>query len=217
MPLFKRALIMLIVLAGVGTLGLVSYSYFFLAHNEDSSLRGETAVSTSQLIVRTSRGTFIDRSAKLTPDQAFPYPGYLAPGLILSDLKGQTASLSSFRGKPILLNFWGTWCPPCRVEMPDLERFYESYGDRVTVIGINYPTVGEKPSEIAAFLKSYRITYPNLIDAKGEAFVQYRLTGVPTSFFIDAQGIIRGLWTGPMTVADMVAGFGKTTIDLGAL
>jgi len=216
MALFKKILVALIVLAGVGTLSLVSYSYFFLAHNRDSGLRGETAVNTSQLIVRTGSGTFIDKRAKLTPDQAFPYPGYLAPDLMLTDLKGQSASLSSFRGKPILLNFWGTWCPPCRVEMPDLQKFYERYGDRIAVLGINYPTVGEKPAEIERFLKSNGITYPNLIDAKGEAFVEYRLTGVPTSFFIDARGVIRGIWTGPMTVNDMVAGFEKTALDLGA-
>jgi thiol-disulfide isomerase/thioredoxin len=212
MALLRKILICLIVLAGVGTLGLVSYSYFFVAHNQDSSLRGETAVNTSQLIVRTGHGTFIDKRAKLTPDMAFPYPGSLAPELTLSDLLGQTASLSSLRGKPVLLNFWATWCPPCRVEIPDLQKFYERYGDRITVLGIDY---GETSVEVTDFLKHNGITYVNLMDPQGTAFVDYRLTGVPTSFFIDAQGIIRGLWQGPMTVDDMVAGFEKTTLALG--
>ncbi len=116
--------------------------------------------------------------------------------------------LSELRGKPVLLNFWATWCPPCRKEVPDLQKFHEQYGDKITLLGINF---GEEAQDVRAFMKRYAATYPTLMDANGKVFVLYQLTGLPTSFWVDQQGIVRGMWLGAMKTEDMVIGFRKTT------
>jgi len=92
--------------------------------------------------------------------------------------------------------------------MPDLQQFFSSYGDRISVIGINW---NDQAQTVREFLTQYGITYTNVLDTDGKVFVLYRLTGLPTSFFIDESGIIRGQWLGAMSVADMVAAFQKTT------
>lgn len=204
----KRLLLIVIVLTVIGITGLVTYSYLFLGKKQESALRGETAVLTSALIIRTSRGVFIDKDAPVKEEISAPYPGYRAPDFALPDLNGNLVRLSDFRGKPVLLNFWATWCPPCRKEIPDLQRFHEQYGDKIVLLGIDW---GEDVEEVKRFLERYRATYPQLMDKDGRFFVLYQLTGLPTSYWIDEQGIVRGIWLGAMKTEDMVAGFQKTT------
>lgn len=196
------------VLLGTGITGLVTYSYFFVESGEDVTVRGETAVNSNKLVFRTSRGEFVDKRAEVNKNTIAPYPGYLAPDFAFEDLDGNLVSLSDFRGKPVLLNFWATWCPPCRKEIPDLQAFHEQYGDRVVLLGIDW---SEDREEVRSFLRRYGATYPNVIDKSGEFFVKYQLIGLPTSFWIDEQGVIRGMWLGSMSMDDMVAGFEKTT------
>jgi len=127
-----------------------------------------------------------------------PKVGALAPPFELETPSGEKASLESFRGRPLILNFWATWCPPCRAEMPDLQAFYErNQGRGVVVIGIDQ---GEDAKAVNEFLSEFepRITYPILLDKDGEVSRKYRLFGLPSSFFIDSDGIIRALWPGFM-------------------
>lgn len=199
-------------LLAIGVTGLVTYSYFFLQQRAESPgelrSRGETAVQQSGLILTFSRGTFIDKKAEVNEDIVAPYPGYRAPDFAFEDLEGNLVRLSDLRGKPVLLNFWATWCPPCRKEIPDLQKFHDEYGDRIVLLGINW---GEDVAEVQRFLERYGATYTNLMDKNGKFFVLYRLTGLPTSYWIDEEGIIRGMWLGAMELEDMVAGFEKTT------
>jgi len=134
--------------------------------------------------------------------------GFRAPDFAFEDLEGRVWRLSELKGKPVLLNFWATWCPPCRKEIPDLQAFHEQYGDRIVLLGINW---GEDPEDVRAFLERYGATYTNLLDRDGLFFVKYQLTGLPTSYWIDEEGIIRGMWLGAMSLEDMVEGFRKTT------
>ncbi|MFQ5795324.1 MAG: TlpA family protein disulfide reductase [Candidatus Bipolaricaulia bacterium] len=209
--MIKKLLVFMVVLLGLGVTSLITYSYFFIGRNQDASIRGETAVNSSALILRTSRGIFIDKAAEVNADLVAPYPGYRAPDFAFEDLDGNLVRLSDFRGKPVLLNFWATWCPPCRKEVPDLQAFHEQYGDKIVLLGIDW---GEDEAEVNRFLKRYGATYTNLLDKNGQFFVLYQLTGLPTSYWIDDQGVIRGLWLGAMSLDDMVAGFEKTTYAL---
>jgi len=204
--ILKYAAIGATVLAGVGVLALVAYSYFFL--DPGAKTPNISEVDTSEMVARSSRGEFLDKSASVRPDQTAAQLGYRAPDFTLSDFEGHDAALSQFRGTPVLLNFWGTWCAPCRAEMPALQSFHERYGDRVAIVGINWD---HEISEAREFLDNLGITYTNLIDRQGKMFVQYGLTALPTSFWIDERGVIMGYWNGAMDEETMLQGFQKTT------
>jgi len=211
--MLKKLLIGIVVLLGIGITGLVTYSYFFMGKTPQSlgelRQRGEQAsLDRSSLILSFSRGRFLDKDAEVNADITTPYPGYRAPEFTLEDLEGNWVRLSDFRGKPVLLNFWATWCPPCRKEVPDLQKFHEEFGDKIVLLGINW---GEALEEVKDFVNRYGVSYTNVMDKDGKFFVLYALTGLPTSYWIDEQGIIRGMWLGAMSVEDMVEGFKKTT------
>lgn len=200
---------------GAAVLGLVAYSYFFLNPTDDLRVRGETAVNTSALILTTSQGRFLDKREPLDPQTpAAPALGAPAPDFELADLQGRSVRLSQFLGRPVLLNFWATWCPPCRKEMPDLQAFSERYGDRIQVLGVNLDfaaKVSTTNQVVLDFLQEYGVTYLNLRDPIGESVTRYRLTGFPVTFWIDPAGFIRGVWFGAMRQDDIVTGFRKIT------
>jgi len=204
--MIKYGFITLVVLLGLAILGLVTYSYLFV--DPGQRFQPNREVLTSDLIAQTSQGAFLDKQAQVQAHEEAPRLGYLAPDFSLPDFEGKAVQLSGFRGQPVLLNFWATWCPPCRKEMPDLERFHEQYSDKIVVLGINW---NDDTQEAANSLKDYEITYKNVIDRDGKVFVSYQLTALPTSFWIDEAGVIRGFWLGPMTTETMVQGFQKTT------
>lgn len=194
--MLRRTLIGLVIVFGAAMLGLIGYSFF----------SAKTAQQLSRLILREGQSIFLQAGDPIHLEQEAPRLGYLAPDFRLPDLAGKPTALSDYRGKPLLLNFWATWCPPCRAEMPDLERFYQLHGDQIGLLGVNW---GEPQATVLVFLKKLKISYPNLLDEGGTAFVKYQLTGIPTSFFIDAQGLIRGISVGPMSTERIEAGFAK--------
>ena len=115
--------------------------------------------------------------------------GEPAPGFKLQNLDGQSISLSDLRGKPVMLNFWATWCPPCRSEMPYIQEIYEEWsGKGLEVLAIN---IGESPSKVKEFLQSYNLSLPVLLDTKQAAARKYNVPPIPTTFFIDKDGTIQ--------------------------
>ncbi|MFQ5804296.1 MAG: peroxiredoxin family protein [Candidatus Methylomirabilales bacterium] len=120
-----------------------------------------------------------------------PQVGYLAPDFALPSLDGKTVRLSDFRGKKgVFINFWATWCPPCRLEMPTMEQVYQEYQSRGLEILAVSIDVGSK-SVVKNFMREFRLTFPALLDPKGEVMHLYRLFSIPGSFLIDKRGIIR--------------------------
>ncbi len=115
--------------------------------------------------------------------------GKPAPDFQLQSLDGQTVSLSSFHGKPVLINFWTTWCSPCRVEMPYIQQIHEEWsGVGLILLAIN---IGESSSKVESFMQSYNLSLPVLLDTSGDVAQRYNITGIPTTFFIDKDGIIQ--------------------------
>lgn len=109
----------------------------------------------------------------------------LAPDFTLRSFMGAPVTLSANRGKAVILNFWASWCVPCREEMPNLERAWQEFRPQgVVVIGIN---VGDDYDDAAAFLKELAITYPNVFDPGQTRLHAYGVTGLPTTFFLDSQ------------------------------
>ncbi len=131
-----------------------------------------------------------------------PQKGFLAPEFKLQTADGQTVALSDYRGKAVLVNLWATWCPPCRAEMPTIEKVYQDYKDQgLIVLGVN-ATNQDDPTAVAPFIKQYSITFPILLDVNGEASSLYELRSLPTSFFIGRDGIIKEVVVGgPMSEA----------------
>jgi len=126
-----------------------------------------------------------------------------APDFTLKDLDGNTVRLSDLRGKVVFLNFWATWCPPCRAEMPDIEKVHRKYRDQdVVVLGID---LRESASTVRPFVEDGGYTWAFLLDTTGEVGSMYRVGAIPTSFFIDKKGIIRAVTIGGMTAATMEA------------
>jgi len=120
--------------------------------------------------------------------------GNLALNFQLSNLEGKTVSLSDLRGKPVLLNFWATWCNPCRVEMPYIQQVYEEWSGRgLVVLAIN---LGESPAKVKEFVQGYGLSFPVLLDTKGDVAEKYNIRYIPTTLFIDKNGIIQVKITG---------------------
>lgn len=126
--------------------------------------------------------------------------------LELTDQFGNTHTLSDYKGKVIFLNFWATWCGPCRNEMPDIQKLYEEYSAqgedaKVVILGIAGPGIGQEGSaeEIADFMEENGYTYPVLMDAGGEMFTRYGISAFPTTFMIDKDGNVYGYVPGQMT------------------
>jgi thiol-disulfide isomerase/thioredoxin len=118
------------------------------------------------------------------------------PSLNLEDLKGKKVDLKSFKGKVIFLNFWATWCGPCKEEMPSIEALYQRFKDRDFIfltISVDYE--GSKP--VREFIEKNRYTFPVLVDQKSETLDIFEVTGIPTTFVIDKQGKLLGKAIGP--------------------
>ena len=135
------------------------------------------------------------------PEAGTPAPAF---SLVLYDEhRGglpKTISLADLRGKPVILNFWASWCIPCRDEAPEFEAASRRYKDQVVFLGANWLEV-----EAAAlpYLKQQGITYANGFDTQQQVARAYRITGVPETFFIDRNGILRQIETRPLTGADL--------------
>lgn len=118
-------------------------------------------------------------------------PPVPAPDFTLQDMDGEEHALSDFRGKVVMLNFWGTWCPPCRREMPSLERLYRKYKDRgLTVVAVNQWEDPDLVFEFTGHL-SPAPTFSILFDRESRIAEQYNVKGLPTTFLLDKKGNIR--------------------------
>ena len=130
------------------------------------------------------------RGGKAAPEVR-PEVGYMAPDFALPSLDGNTVRLSDFRGKKaIFLNFWATWCPPCRLEMPTMEKAYQEYKSQGLEILAVSVDAGQK-SVVKNFLQEFKLTFPALLDPDMEVLRLYRMFSLPATFLIDKQGIIR--------------------------
>ncbi|WP_376796994.1 TlpA family protein disulfide reductase [Thermogemmatispora sp.] len=119
-----------------------------------------------------------------------PAPDFTLP--VYGGSGGPTVSLKALRGHPVVINFWSESCDPCRREVPLLQRTYEQYGARGTfvLLGINQ---ADPKEDIASFGRAFKVTYPLLFDAGGTVNAAYRVTAIPTTYFIDRQGIVRAV------------------------
>ncbi len=130
-----------------------------------------------------------------------PQEGFMAPEFTLETLHGETVTLSELRGTPVLINLWASWCGPCRAEMPAMQRIHEKYKDEFTILAVN-ATNQDNLNAAAAFVNEHGLTFPILLDHDGSVSTQYQLRSLPTSFFVNREGIIEEVVIGgPMSEA----------------
>ncbi|WP_298820406.1 J domain-containing protein [Chloroflexus sp.] len=144
-----------------------------------------------------------------------------APNFSAQELRGGTIELAQYRGKVVLINFWGTWCEPCKRELPALQQAYEQFSDQgLMIIGVNLTDdeqmQGQTIEDVAAFLAQYGVTYPIALDLDGKITEAYRVFPLPTSFFITTDGQIRYVHIGELTLTDIAARFAELRPASGA-
>ncbi len=125
--------------------------------------------------------------------------GQLAPDFSMQFSDGKQIRLSDWQGQPVVLNFWATWCAPCREEMPEFVAAYQRYQeDGLVIVGVN---AQETATQAAGFMKQFNMTFPVALDTRGDVQQLYNVRGLPTSVFIDREGRISERWAGLLSEA----------------
>jgi len=172
----------LILLSLVPLLGMIAALFMLISSGGTSSSTPPTPLPVTQAVSRLA--------------------GRAAPNFELTTLDGGTIRLSSMRGRIVFVNFWATWCEPCKREMPAFQRFMQSQGeDGAVILAVN---IGDKPEDIRKFLEDYNVSgVPVLLDSDYEVQTAYYADLYPTTFVIDPAGIVRDMHLGEMTLNDL--------------
>ncbi|KGP92962.1 cytochrome C biogenesis protein [Pontibacillus chungwhensis BH030062] len=117
--------------------------------------------------------------------------GEYAPNFTVTTFEGKEVKLSDLKDKKVFLNFWATWCPPCRVEMPEMQRFYEEYGEEVEIMAVNVTSTEKSVKDVTSYVHNEEFTFPIYLDRERNAADQYRIPGFPTTYFIGTNGKIQ--------------------------
>lgn len=128
--------------------------------------------------------------------------GNLAPDFELNTLAGETVRLSDYRGQRVIVNFWATWCPPCRAEIPDFQKVYDQ--EDVVILAVNLTESETSENKVTEFVDDFEMTFPVLMDEKSNVSTRYRVQAYPTSYMIDSNGRIQFLAMGAMNYDQMV-------------
>jgi peroxiredoxin len=125
--------------------------------------------------------------------------GMVAPNFILKNLAGEEVSLKDYRGKKVMVNFWATWCPPCKEEMPAMEKFYKKNSKEVEILAVNL----DPQNNVKGFVEEKGLTFPILLDEEGSTQQTYSVISIPTTLILDEQGLILKKHIGSMTFEQM--------------
>lgn len=140
-------------------------------------------------------------------DEVGTLRGNIAPQFELETIDGKVISKEDLKGKKVFINFWATWCPPCRAEMPDMQSFYED--EEVVVLAINLTHTEDSLSTVKSFIEEGEFTFPVLVDPEGKIADMYKVSAYPTSYMLDSDGRIQYMALGAMNYDLMVKEFGK--------
>lgn len=149
-----------------------------------------------------------EKSPKIEKYEKIENPDQLPEGIdvgkkalhfTLADLNGNTIQLSDYKGKRVLINFWGSWCPPCKNEMPLMQKLYEKYQDEnFVILAVNSTVFENRRVDAVRFVEKHGLTFPVPMDEKNQVTSMYDVLSYPTSFFIDSDGVIRSRIIGEM-------------------
>lgn len=194
----KKALLIIVFL---GLFGWVIYSYI------DNTKLSKPQEPTDT-IIRAEPKVDPNEPEKLVEetDEIGLREGNFAPDFELETLAGETVSLSDYRGQRVMLNFWASWCAPCRLEMPDMQKFYEA--DDVVILGVNLTQTKSEADNVQDFVDEFGLTFPILLDVESAVAMLYSIQPIPTTYMIDSNGRIQDKSFGPMNYEMMVEKLG---------
>lgn len=191
----KNITLWILLLSGIGLIALGAMAIWAILVTQSLSPLAQTRVPF----------TFGAAPTAITAVQADPNAigwsvGSQAPEIELKDLNDETVRLSDLRGKPVLVNFWATWCAPCRFEMPLMEKKYRAYkeSEKFVILAVDVKD-DSGVDAVRNFISELSLTFPVLLDSDGSAETAYHILGLPMSFFIDRRGVIRATRVGAMS------------------
>lgn len=192
-PPFERPLVRAAV--GVALLAAVGVALFFIRSDGDDP-GGPTLAGAPTL-----SATIEAEGGLGALDNNPPIVGQPAPDFALRNLDGDVVRLSDLRGKVVFINFWATWCTPCKKELPSIQKLYDEKREvGLEVLAVNWQ---ENADDARAFFESRDLDVPVLIDGSGDVYDQYRLQGLPDSFFVDREGNLAAIYFGELTEEKM--------------
>lgn len=178
----------------MGALGWTVYEFVFVSKEEVTQEEGgNTSQQMNELVE-------VEESDKVGIRK-----GELAPDFELSTIDGETVKLSDYKGKRVMLNFWATWCPPCRAEMPDMQKFQENKD--VQVLAVNLTETESDPDNVQEFMDELNLTLTTPLDAESAVSNEYNVVAYPTTYMIDSNGRIQFIMMGAMNYDFMVQQF----------
>lgn len=157
------------------------------------------------LVFGVSQGLFQPKAGDDSAQSA-PLTGSAAPEFSLQTLDGKDVLSSQFRGKPVLINFWATWCGPCEEEMPLIQKAADQYGQNLIVLGINDD---ETADQVRTFVQQHRLSFHILMDPGSKVTDLYQVRGFPTTYFVNAQGKIQAIQIGEMSAEQLATYLGQ--------
>ncbi len=189
---------------GIGLASVVALAYLFLRNYRRVGNREAVKLAASWgavMLVATMAGytalSPIQSKGGVRIDQA-------APDFKLTDLNGEAVRLSDFQGRTVVLNFWATWCRVCMAEMPHVEKFYQEHKDSdVVVLSVNATTQESNPGLVKEYADKRELSFPIVMDDRGEALGSYGVTAYPTTYVIDPSGIVKGRYLGAFSYENM--------------
>jgi len=144
--------------------------------------------------------------ASAAPAQS-PRVGSVAPEINYKTLEGKRVRLSELRGHPVVVTFWGSWCPPCREEFPALEAAHRRYNQTgLEVLAVNQTSQEIREAHVRKFIAEFPVSFPVLLDKVGSSNRTWQLIGLPTTVFIDSAGVIRQINWGPLPAGELDRG-----------
>ena len=186
----KTLLILCVVLALV----LIGAGVLYNSLADDVQLGG-LVTTPQETQPATEESTVPPESVPATTDTTEP-PVNIAPDFTMLDQEGNEVTLASFFGKPIILNFWASWCGPCKMEMPELQEFYEEYGEEIHFLLVS---VDDSADTAKAFIEKEGYTFPVYFDTTSMGAYTYGASSIPLTFFIDAEGYLTAYYMGAMS------------------
>ncbi|SDQ79456.1 Peroxiredoxin [Virgibacillus subterraneus] len=196
---------LIVIVLAIGMIGWAVYD--FAIANDDTSVQEEDGNISGNSISAPMDEEENAEEEVVNSDEVGLEEGQIAPDFELKTLEGKTVKLSDFRGERVLVNFWATWCPPCREEMPDMQKFYENKD--LEILAVNLTETENSEEDVTEFVEDFELTFPILMDENSDVANAYQVRAYPTSYMIDSNGRIQFIAMGAMNYEMMVEELAK--------